>query len=215
MGALSTYTTQTQRLLHDTSAQYWPTAELTDYINEARNRVAQDAKCIRALVPGLTLTPQTEVYVPQTFLPAPYGSLLISVMGITLYFGSLRYKLGQLSFTNFDARFRRYQFNYQRPVCFTRAGATNIWFGPNPDQAYATDWDISVIPDPLVDDTTVEQLPIPFQEPVKYYAAYLAKWKEQAQGEAALFEQQYVKTVIRCARAYQTRIIPDPYSIGM
>ena len=42
MGALSTYITQVQRLLHDPNAQFWSTSELTDYINEARNRVANE-----------------------------------------------------------------------------------------------------------------------------------------------------------------------------
>lgn len=210
---LTFYTTQVQRLLHDLTFQYWPQSELTDYINEARTKIAEDTKCLRQLVTGLTLTPQTEVYVPQTFIGA-LGPYYLDLMGVTLYFGALRYKLGQLSFTNFDARFRRYQYNYQRPVCFSRQGSGQVWFGPNPDQAYVTDWDIAIAPNPLTSDATAEQLPIPFQSPVKYYAAYLAKFKEQAQGEAAIFEAAYTKRILQAYRASQARIIPDPYSIG-
>jgi hypothetical protein len=212
---LATYTLQVQRLLHDLNFQFWQQPELTDYINEARNKVAEDSKCLRQLVTGLNLTAQTEVYTPQSFIGA-LGTQYLDVMGITLYFGTLRYKLGQLSFTNFDARFRRYQFNFQRPVCFARQGAAQVWFGPNPDQVYVTDWDIAIIPAALSGAVNeVETLPIPFQSPVKYYAAHLAKFKEQAQGEAEIFKQAYWTRLKEAYRSFQTRIIPDPYSIGM
>jgi len=212
LGALTTYQTQVQRLLHDTSGNYWPLAELTDYINEARNRVAQDAKCLRQLVPSLALTAQTEMYVPQTFLGS-LGPSLVDVMGITLYWGNQRVKLNYYPFTKFDALFRPYAQYYQRPVAFTRMGATLVWFGPNPDQAYVTDWDVAVIPNALVTDATVEQLPVPFQEPVQYYAAFKAKWKEQAQGEAAIFMQQYSAMMRMCYRGFMTRVITNPYNV--
>jgi hypothetical protein len=215
---LNAYLTQVQRLLHDLTYQYWSQSELGDYINEARNRVAQDTKCLRQLATnaalGLTLTAQVESYTPQTFLPSPLGSQLVAVMGITIYWGTERIKLRYLPFTRFDAMTRSYQSYYQRPVFFSRMGANIIWIGPNPDQNYPCDWDIAVIPNALVTDATVEQIPVPFQEPVQYYAAYKAKWKEQAQGEAQLFLQQYNATLTRCARGFMQFIQPDPYRIG-
>jgi hypothetical protein len=215
---LASYLTQLQRLLHDPNNQYWSQSELTDYINEARYRVAQDTKCLRQLATnaalGLTLTAQTEYYTPQTFLPAPLGAQLVAVMGITIYWGTERIKLRYVPFTRFDAIYRSYQVYYQRPVAFTRMGATLIWIGPNPDQNYPCDWDIAVIPNALATDATVEQIPVPFQEPIQYYAAYKAKWKEQAQGEAQLFLQQYNAVLRWCARGFMQFVQPDPYRIG-
>ena len=46
---LQTYVTETQRLLHDASAQYWTVAELTDYINEGREMVVCDTGLNRSL----------------------------------------------------------------------------------------------------------------------------------------------------------------------
>ena len=46
---LQTYITQCQRLLHDASSNFWSVGELTDYINEARSRVAADTGCSRSL----------------------------------------------------------------------------------------------------------------------------------------------------------------------
>jgi hypothetical protein len=211
---LAFYTSQVQNLLSDSTFAYWSQPQLTSYINEARNRVAQDTKCLRQLVTGISLTAQTEVYTPQTLLGATIGPSLVDVMGITLYWGTQRIKLLYMPFTKFDAWYRRYQTYYMRPSAFTRQGANQIWFGPNPDQAYVTDWDVAIIPQPLVTDATVEQIPVPFQEPVQYYAAFKAKWKEQAQGEAQIFLQQYTATLRWCARGFMTRVIPNPYRVG-
>jgi hypothetical protein len=215
---LTTYTTQTQRLLRDLTFNFWPQTELTDYINEARTRVAIDSKCLRQVLTGIPLVAGTEQYNPQTYLATYYPTIapyIVDVMGITLYYGNLRYKLGQLAFTRFDARFRRYQLNTQRPVCFSRMSPVSLWFGPNPDQAYTTDWDVAVSPVPLALATDPEVIPIPFQTPVKYYAAHMAKYSIQALGEADLFEKQYLKTLRWQYRAYKTHVIADPYSIGV
>jgi hypothetical protein len=49
MPTLQNYVTETQRLLHDGSAQYWTVSELTDYINEGRQEVVCDTGCNRQL----------------------------------------------------------------------------------------------------------------------------------------------------------------------
>ena len=49
MATLSSYLTEVQRLLHDANAVFWSTSELTDYINEARERVVRDTGCLRTL----------------------------------------------------------------------------------------------------------------------------------------------------------------------
>ena len=46
---LSSYITSCRRLLHDAQANFWSDQELTDYINEARNRVSVDTGCTRSL----------------------------------------------------------------------------------------------------------------------------------------------------------------------
>jgi len=46
---LSDYILEVQRLLHDANGNYWSVAELTSYINDARNRVVGDTGCNRIL----------------------------------------------------------------------------------------------------------------------------------------------------------------------
>jgi hypothetical protein len=207
---LSTYQVQVQRLLHDTSTNFWPLAELTDYINEARNRVAQDTKCLRQLVTSVNLTVGVEAYNPQVFLPV-VGPLVIDVMAITVYWGNTRRKLFYKAFTEFDMQYRYWNLLQTIPEAYSRMSPTMVFIGPIPDQAYVSDWEVAVNPTPLIDSTTIDQVPIPFQEPVQYYAAYKAKWKEQSIGEAQVFLQQYQRNLMQCARSWMTRIVPSAY----
>jgi hypothetical protein len=42
---LAQYITQCRRLLHDANANFWTDQELTDYINDARNKLVRDTGC--------------------------------------------------------------------------------------------------------------------------------------------------------------------------
>lgn len=212
--ALSKYITQTRRLLHDPNGQLWSDAQLTDYINDGRNRVCQDTKCLRQIT-SVTLTAGVEQYTIATLADSlGLAPFIVDVMGIDLYWGSTRYSLSYAPWTTFNANLRYWQNLQQRPIAFTRAGALSVYFGPIPDQAYLTDWNVSINPNTLVTDSTPEQIPVPFTEPVQYWAAYQAKFYEQAMGEANLFENEYKKRVLMNQRSFMTRVIPDPYMTG-
>jgi len=68
MATLSSYLTEVQRLLHDANSVFWSTQELTDYINDARERVARDTGCLRTL--QITATPISNTGVPATIWTA-------------------------------------------------------------------------------------------------------------------------------------------------
>jgi hypothetical protein len=218
VGQLTTYITQLQRILHDPNDQMWPQSEKTDYINEARNRVAQDTKCLRQLVTnaatGLTLTANVELYVPQTYLPAAFQSVVVDVMAITVYWGNSRRKLKYYEFTGFDVRYRMWNLLVTVPEAFSRVSPTQVYIGPMPDQSYATDWELAINPNalPFPDVGAVDQIPVPYQEAVQYYAAYKAKFKEQSLGEADVFLKHYVRTLNWCHRSWMTRQVQNPYS---
>jgi len=215
---LNSYIQQVQYLLHDPLAQLWSTVELTGYINEARNRVAQDTKALRQIIttsqyPGLTVNQGQELYQLQTYLPSPFNTSLIDVMGITVIVNNERYKLKYWPYTQIDA-FLRGWVNYQDwPVVFSRVGGNSyIYVAPVPNQQYSTEWDIAVNPQPLATDSDPEPISVPFQEPVQYYAAYKAKLKIQAQGEAKYFLDLYDEIRRRCMKAWMFRIVPNPYA---
>ena len=216
MGALTGYQTQVQDLLHDALGQQWPVGSLAAYINEARNRVAQDTKALRMILlnstfPTLVFPQGTEFVTPQTFLPAPYGGQLIDTHGITITVNQQRLKLIQKPNTWHDAWMRSWANYQQWPQFFAMVSPIQICIAPVPNISYTCDWDVSLNPNPLVDDTTIEQIPAPFTEPVQYYACYKAKLKQQSQGEAKMFFDLYQTNLRLCARAYMQRIVPNPY----
>ena len=179
---LQGYITQVRRLLHDLNGQYWSDTELTDYINDARNRVCKDTRCLRQqIVNFVTLTQGTEQY-QLASLPLPTaltGYTIIDVMGINILWGSTRIKLAYLPWTRFDVQFRYWTNMQSRPVCYSRLGALSVYIGPQPDTSYQSDWDVALVPPALTSDSSPEPIPEPFTTPVKYYAAYLAKFREQ------------------------------------
>jgi hypothetical protein len=215
---LNAYISQVQDLLHDPFAQLWSLTQLTAYINEARNRVAQDTKCLRQIVlpsdfPTLTFNVGQERYQLATYLPPPYNTTLVDVMGITVIVNNERYKMKYWPYTQLDT-FMRGWVNYEDwPIVFSRIGGNSyIYIAPVPNQTYQTEWDLSVVPAPLVTDADPEPIGVPFQEPVQYYAAYKAKLLMQAQGEAKYFLDLYDNIKLRCIKAWMLRIIPNPYA---
>jgi len=49
MATLNSYITDVRRLLHDANANFWSNDELTDYVNDGRERVVRDTGCLRTL----------------------------------------------------------------------------------------------------------------------------------------------------------------------
>lgn len=100
-----------------------------------------------------------------------------------------------------------------RPVAWSRQGTSigNVFIGPIPDQTYSSEWDIAYLPVDLVDGSSVDELVYPFTDPVPFYAAYQAKFKEQSYGESAVFEQQFNKKIIGAVNAVFTRHLPNVY----
>lgn len=197
MPALSTYLARTRRLLTDQGAQYWSDTELTDDINQARNRVAADTKCLRNLFTGITLTANQEQYNIATTVSSSTGTpnqglYAVEVIGVTIYWGNMRVKCRNLPFTEQDAKLRIFQSYQTRPGSVAMMGGNNVFINPTPDQNYNSDWDVAVLPPPLVDNTTVEVLPVVWQPLVAFFAAHLAKYGEQSLSESDIFYKKYL-----------------------
>ena len=211
MPTLNEYITETRRLLHDTNGNFWTTAELTDYINDARGHTVQDSGC-RRIIQNYTLTIGDETI---AFVDLPEGNNTIDVLNINLYWGNSRWPLYYMAWTDFNAQLRFWQNYNGRPIGFSIYGAKTIYIGPKPDQAYVVELDTVVLPTPLVSGNESDtQIPSPYFEAVAYYAAHKAKYQEQSYGEAEIFKQEYTKQVLGALNATFTRRIPSPYSSG-
>lgn len=214
MPTLQEYLTETRYLLHDSTGNYWSDVELTTYINDGRNKVVGDTGCNRSLQVLASVTQGVEVYTYSTF-PVDVAQGMpstIDVLNVTLRWGSTRVVLGQMSFSEFNARFRTYQNLQSRPIAFAKYGQSSLYLGPTPDQTYSIELDTVVLPKKLVVSSDVCVLNFPYTSPVPYHAAYRAKYKEQSFAEANNYHQEYI---IKCKEALVqtlTRIIPTMYS---
>lgn len=196
MGALDTYTSYTRRLLTDPNSQYWGTTELTDDINQARIRVAADTKCLRQLITGVNLVANQELYPIVATVnggtPANTGLQVVEIISVTIYWGNMRVKCQNRSFTEQDAKLRIFQNYVTRPGSLAIMGGNAVYLNPMPDQAYVSDWDVVLVPTPLTSSASLETIPVVFQPLVPFFAAHLAKYSEQSFGESDLFYKKYL-----------------------
>ena len=292
---LQSYITLTRRLLHDANANFWTDQELTDDINNARNRLIRDTGVNRVIqntaaiynqelysfdnssgtISGVLVTnpgsgytsaptvsfssgaaaayatiSQTGEYgsnaagsisnvvvtnaglgyttaptvsfsggggtgaAAQAFLTGmPKGLLTMDIININLYWGNTRIPLRYLPWTQFNAELRFWQNYVGRPIAYSMYGPNSFYLSPIPDQNYAIEVDTVVRPDDLVALSDPEiNIPQPWQDPVPYYAAHIAKYKEQSYGEAELFKNQYLAKTQNVLSSTFTRRMPDPYS---
>jgi hypothetical protein len=103
--------------------------------------------------------------------------------------------------------------NLRQPAMWTTYGDTGFFLGPPPDQTYPMEIDSIILPTPITDYITVDPIPPVAQDPIKFYAAHLAKFNNQSYGEAETFKQAYRERLLEVVSAY-TRRIPDIYSVA-
>ena len=205
---LSGYITECRRLLHDANANFYSNPELTDYINEARQRLVRDTGCLRTYQTSATVTNQ-EVY---TFSALPKAASTMDILNINIIWGNSRIPLRYMPWTQFNAELRFWQNYIGRPIAFSMYGPTSFYISPVPDQIYAMELDTVILPTPLVTDAQVDEIPDPWTAPVAFYACYKAKFKEQSYGEAEIFKQEYTKQAQSVLATTYTRRMPSPYS---
>jgi len=138
----------------------------------------------------------------------------LDVLNVNIYWGNSRVPLQYRSWTQFNTELRYWQNYIGRPIAFSNYGQGQIYIQPVPDQIYVAELDTVVLPDPLVNNASVEVIIDPYTQPVKYYAAYMAKYQEQSYGEAEIFQAQYNKQVQGVLNSVFTRRMYNPYSFS-
>ena len=127
------------------------------------------------------------------------------ILDIHLIYGNLRYATIWYPWSIFSRRMRMYTTVQQRPVAWATYGLTQAYIGALPDQTYQADVDTVILPTDI-SGSTVDPIPPVVQDPIKFYAAYLAKNNAQQFGEAGTFMSQYTKRLLEVAQPYQRRM---------
>jgi hypothetical protein len=134
------------------------------------------------------------------------------VLDFHTIWGAERYRLGWRPWSRFSMEMRSWVTLQSRPMKWAVYGDTTVYVGPLPDQAYLVDLDTIVLPVDL-SGSTADPIPALYQDPIKFYAAYIAKYNQQMYGEAATFKKEYGNLVAEKLGAYIRRI-PNPYNNG-
>lgn len=200
---LTSYLTQTQNLLQSPAAPttLYSTANLTTFINSARLQLAGESQSIRVLA-TLPLTSGVQV--------VPFSSITTGTAGVGGVFAVRQALVGIgsgqiLLYPRSFEWFTRYYLNQVVPKSalpetwaqYADGTAGSLYFYPIPNAAYTVQLDCVCEPIPLVDDTTVEAIPYPWQDAVPYYAAYLALMSAQRTADAGAMMQIYEMFVKR------------------
>lgn len=127
------------------------------------------------------------------------------VLDVHIIYGTLRYPLRWWPWSIFSRSVRTSTTTQMRPVCWATYGYTQIYIGALPDQTYQADVDTVILPTDI-SGSTVDPIPPVVQDPIKFYAAYLAKYNAQQYGEAESLKTQYMRRLLEVAQPYARRM---------
>lgn len=140
---------------------------------------------------------------------------VFNVLSISYIWGNQRYMLRFRGFTLFQAYMRSQLFFNQRGLIWTIQEQMGlVLVQPPPDQPYTAEWDVLCSPMPLLNpgDTDTQIVP-PYNDAVKYYAAYLCLLKLQNFPQAEFMLKLYSARVPKIIIGAGGTRIPNPYHV--
>ncbi len=120
---------------------------------------------------------------------------VLDITSIAVSWGSMRPALDYMPWDDFQAYARSYKFlvtSYPLVWATDGDGANaNVWMFPVPCQGLEMEWQCSCSPKPLITNSDYDAIPHPFQNSVKYYAAYLSYLSTQRMQQAEIYLQLF------------------------
>lgn len=137
------------------------------------------------------------------------------VRSISIIYANYRYSLPVYSFSIYQSMIRQYPFQYQYVPTFAsqfgQGTAGSFYVYPLPSQTYQYELDCLCIPSDLIDDQSVEALPMPWQDGVAWYAAHLAMTELQNYNASRYFLDLYEKFALRYSQYARVGRVTNPY----
>jgi hypothetical protein len=135
----------------------------------------------------------------------------LDILQVNMIWNTTRYAMDWMSWSEFSATLRTWTNWTSRPVVWAQYGEGSIYIAPPPDQTYQLEVDTICLPIDITSSSTSDPINLAYQGPIKYYAAYILKQKEQSFGEADWFREQYDKRVNEVRNQVFTRRVPSMY----
>lgn len=180
------------------------------------------ARATAVLTPFMSANAGQEVYNFSTingFLASVSG--LKSVFGIqtiAVSWGSNKPVLQKWDWSSLQAYARSINIGYQNfPTCWAQYGqgtTGSFYLFPIPSQQNQMDIDCYCMPIDLVDDTSIDLVPSPFDEAVAWWAVYLAYRKSQRTNDSNEAMAQYKQYAISARTVVSPAVVPSFYAEG-
>jgi len=216
---LQDYVTKTYRLLRDTGTLY-NQGDVIAWVNEARHLRDYDTRLVRKVV-SYTLIAKQSTYDLATVSAGPMvrgdanfanARDIVSIYAIPTGGSAggmgLRYPLGRQPYSKVAYLTSTSWPSY--PTVYGVIGWSTIVLAPPPAQDYAAEWDlVGNYPD-LVQMADPEPMVDPYNDPVPYMAASIAKENMQRFDEAQQFEGTYVKRLMQLGFGIRKFAVANP-----
>lgn len=231
MPTLAEYQQQLTDLIHDSGGQFYSVGLQTRAINLARKQVAKDGRCLRVLTPpGTSVGQMATVASQEAYQFSDYETMvqtelpgvdkIQSVAQVAISWGGYIPAMIYAPWGQFQAYYRAVNFTGIEgfPAVWSIYGAgavQSIYLYPIPTQAMAMLWDTVCSPIDLVDDTTIDALPYPYDEAVKHWAASYCYLNSQRRQDSNAALNDYKMKMREANVSTQPWMVPNWYRMRM
>jgi hypothetical protein len=145
----------------------------------------------------------------------PGAGAVYYARSVAVIYANYRYTLYVASFSDYQSMIRRYTAGYQYVPAFAaqfgQGTAGSLYVYPLPSQAYQYELDCLCLPQDLVTDLSVEIVPDPWSEAVKYFAAHLCYLDLQNFNAAKFYLELFDMHLLRYSQYARIGQAPNRY----
>ena len=185
------------------SGYFQPTVTITDGAGVGATAVVTQMSYINALAAGQEQYNFADIDVSMF----PGVDSIFAVKSVSIIYANYRYTLPMYSFSVYQALIRQYPYQYQWVPAFSsqygQGTDGSLFMYPLPSQVYQYEMDCFCLPSDLIDNQSVEAIPAPWTQAVKYYATSHAFLELQNFNAAEYYSKKFDDVMPRY-RSYAT-----------
>ena len=138
-----------------------------------------------------------------------------AIKSVSVIYANYRYSLPCYAFSVYQAMIRQYPFQYQYVPTFCsqfgQGAAGSFYAYPLPSQLYQWEFDCFCLPQDLTDNNSVDVIPQPWDDVVKFYAAALAFMELQNFNAAEYHMKKFDDLTLRKSQQARIGRVVNPY----
>lgn len=167
---------------------------------------------LNLLIPGQEVYPFSAIDLTGN----PGAEAVYYVRSVAVIYANFRYTVRIYDFSTYQSLIRNYTAGAYQYVptfgaMFGQGVSGSFYFYPLPSQQQITEWDCLVLPSDLETDLSVELIPEPWCQAVKYFALHLAFLSVSNFNAATMYEQLFDKQLLRYSQYARIGRAPNRY----